>query len=268
MEDTGYDPISRVFTIFCVAFLCLFASHVAAQGKSTGALIGVVLRESGGILPGATIELSSAALIGAHRNTETDKQGRFRFSELPAGIYEAAIRLTGYNPLRISSIRISSGITSEITPTMVLRGGEETIIVEADPTQVDPTSSSMPVVLTTEFLATIPHDRDTSHLLNLAPGINIESAYGSASESGTAYHMDGDDVSDPQGGEPLSLFNASIIDEIQLVGLGAPAEYGQFTGVVYNIVTKSGGNEASGSAEFFYTGKALASESEPGSSAI
>jgi len=37
-------------------------------------------------------------------------------------------------------------------------------------------------------------------------------------------------------------------DQVQLVGLGAPAEYGGFTGVVFNSETKSGSNAFSAMA--------------------
>src|SRR5262249_6089744 len=43
--------------------------------------------------------------------------------------------------------------------------------------------------------------------------------------------------------------------------LGAPAEVGQFSWVVFNTVTKSGSNDFSGEAEFFYTGKGLTTTS-------
>ena len=82
--------------------------------------------------------------------------------------------------------------------------------------------------------------------MDLAPGINIESAFGGAEESGIAYQVDGVDISDPQGGAPWSFFNYSLIDEVELIGLGAPAEYGQFTGIVFNTITKSGSNEFNG----------------------
>ena len=37
------------------------------------------------------------------------------------------------------------------------------------------------------------------------------------------------DVSDPEGGTPFAFFNFNLMKEVQLVALGAPAEYGGFT---------------------------------------
>src|SRR5262249_21638455 len=119
------------------------------------------------------------------------------------------------------------------------------------------TSSAVPTVLSPEFLKNIPSDRDSTHLLDFAPGVNLESAYGGGEEAGNAYQMDGVDISDSESGMPWSLVNQSLVQEVELVGLGAPAEYGGFTGIVYNSVTRSGSNEFSGESEVFYTDKSL-----------
>ena len=42
------------------------------------------------------------------------------------------------------------------------------------------------------------------------------------------------------------------MQEIQVAGLGAAAEYGGFTGGIINGVTKSGGNEFHGEVEIYY----------------
>jgi hypothetical protein len=45
---------------------------------------------------------------------------------------------------------------------------------------------------------------------------------------------------------------------VQAVGVGAPAEFGAFTGAVINTVTKSGGNRFSGVFDVTYTATAWA----------
>ena len=71
--------------------------------------------------------------------------------------------------------------------------------------------------------------------------------------------MDGVDTRDPQGGSAWTFFNQNLIQEIQIGGLGAPAEYGGFTGAIINTVTKSGGNAFSGLFSMRYTSDSLAS---------
>ena len=257
------NPCNRLHCLLVVVgFLLLtnwFCIPGFAQSRTTCALGGQVQDESEAPLPGATVEITSPALIGGPRTTSTDAQGRFRFSELPSGTYQISVTLTGYQSVLLQGIHASVGMTAEIPIEMTLYGGEETIDVESETKLIDPTTSSMPTILSQDYLKNIPNDRDTSHILDLAPGINIESAYGAAEESGVSYEIDGVDISDPQGGAPWSFFNYSLIDQVQLIGLGAPAEYGQFTGVVFNTVTKSGSNAFTGSMETFYTGSGLTS---------
>ena len=97
-------------------------------------------------------------------------------------------------------------------------------------------------------------------LLNNAPGINSSSAFGAQGSYGNALLLDGVDTRDPEGGSAWTFFNQNLIQEVQIGGLGAPAEYGGFTGAVINTITKSGGNAFSGLFSLRYTGDSLAGD--------
>ena len=268
VEELMLNMLSRIairsqgliFYIFIGIFSTLiwFATDAFGQSRTTSGLTGIVEDESSDTaVPGAIVKIESPDLIGGARTATTDENGRFRFLELPPGTYKITVTLNLYKAVQIEGVRLSAGMTADVPIDMTLYAGEETVIVEAEPKEIDPTSSAQQTVFPEEYLKNIPNDRDTSHIMDLAPGINIESAFGGAEESGIAYQMDGVDISDPQDGSPWSFFNYSLIDEVELIGLGAPAEYGEFTGVVFNTITKSGGNEFSGSAEFYYSDKNL-----------
>jgi outer membrane receptor protein involved in Fe transport len=259
------SALRRLRTRLLLAALVGLGTDALGQGRTVSALAGVVEDPSGAVLPGASVRIQSAALIGGSRSVETDSQGRFRFSELPPGDYEVTASLDGFKTVRIEGFQLPVGITAELPIRMAIHAGEETVIVQAEAVPIDATASSIPTILPQGYLRNIPSDRDTSHIFDLAPGINLDSAYGGGEESGNAYEMDGVDISDPQGGSPGSFFNFSLVDEVQLVGLGAPAEYGQFSGVVFNTVTKSGSDELSGAAEAYYTGKGLSASSSDAS---
>ena len=70
--------------------LCLCASDSVAQQLS---LSGTV-RDSSGVVPGATVTVSSAGTRVAM--TTTDQSGNYRFAELPAGSFELSVSLRGY----------------------------------------------------------------------------------------------------------------------------------------------------------------------------
>ena len=96
-------------------------------------------------------------------------------------------------------------------------------------------------------------------MLNVAPGINSSSAYGADASSGNSLLIDGVDTRDPSSGTPWTFYNYNIIEEIQIQGLGASAEYGGFTGAVINTITKSGGNRFAGLFETLFTNDSLGS---------
>ncbi|PYT06918.1 MAG: hypothetical protein DMF49_09720, partial [Acidobacteria bacterium] len=249
-------PLAPAIAVAAVLGL-LVSGGASAQSRTTGGLGGRVVGEDDAPLPGTIVQIESPALIGGPRAAVADRDGRYRFPELPPGAYTISARLTGYRTLRIEGVLLSAGMGTEAPIHLTPYAGEETVGVSAQPIAIDPRSSATTTVLPPEFLENIPTDRDTSHILDLAPGINLESAYGGAEESGNSYEMDGVDISDPEGGVPWSFFNYTLIESVDLVGLGAPAEYGEFTGVVFNSVTRSGGNDPSGMAEIIYAGRAI-----------
>src|SRR5690349_9205688 len=59
---------------------------VFAQGL-TGTLIGTVRDAQGGVLPDATVTITSTALIGGTKSTTTNDKGQLRFLALPPGRY-------------------------------------------------------------------------------------------------------------------------------------------------------------------------------------
>lgn len=247
---------SRRIGFVAAALLMCAAGAAWAQSKTTSALTGTVMDESGAVLPGARVEISSPQLIGGARSADTDNQGRFRFSEIAPGIYAVGVTLEGFQPMRVEGVTLVVGSTHDLRVDMKVAQLEETLVVTADAASVDVTSSATDLNLDNDYLQNLPTARFQPDVLNYAPGINQSVAFGAA-DSAIAYQLDGVDTSDPEGGTAWSFVNYNIVDEVQLVGLGAAAEYGSFTGVVFNSVTKSGSNEFKGLIDTLYTGDSL-----------
>ena len=88
-------------------------------------------------------------------------------------------------------------------------------------------------------------------------------AYGGTSQSQNAYTIDGVNVADTANGQYWLLPSIQWMQEIQIAGLGATAEYGGFTGGIINGVTKSGGNEFHGGVEYYYQPKSWTDSNDP-----
>jgi outer membrane receptor protein involved in Fe transport len=237
--------------------LALVASSAWAQDKTTGALTGKVIDESGAALPGVSIEIRGTTLIGGAHLLVTDKAGRFRLPQIPPGVYTVVVSLQGFQTVKREELTVTLGNTVDVPISLKTETISETVEVIGEAPTIDVTSAATSTNLPNEILQNLPTARFQPAALNLAPGINQSSAYGGGDGSGNSYQIDGVDVSDPQSGTPWAFVDYNIIKEVQLVGLGAPAEYGGFTGVVFNSVTQSGGNKIKGLAETLYTNKSL-----------
>ncbi|MFN7966797.1 MAG: TonB-dependent receptor [Acidobacteriota bacterium] len=249
--------------LVCIVLLVAAATVVFAQSKTTGGLRGLVTSE-GTPVPGASVEITSASMIGGKRVTQTDVDGRWRFAELPPGSYTVTVIAVELNTQTLDAVKVPLGKTVYLPVEMKPTGGSMEINVESARPEIDVTSAATSTTLPSEVLSNLPVGRFQVDVINLAPGINESSAFGGGADAANAYQLDGVDTSDPEGGTPWSFINYSIVDEVQLVGLGAPAEYGQFTGVVFNSTTKSGGNDLSGEVELYYTNESLTSKNVPG----
>jgi outer membrane receptor protein involved in Fe transport len=242
----------------CWLLLCLATGGAAlAQSRTTSALAGRVTDPEGGALPGATVEIASPALIGGSRTTQTDGDGEYRFPEVAPGPYTITVSLEGFQSVRREGVTLLLGRTTDVPVTLAIEAVTETLVVVGEAPLIDPGSSATGTNLPSAYLQNLPTSRFQPDVLNLAPAINNDSAFGGGGSSANAYQLDGVDVSDPEGGTPWAFVNYNIIEEAELVGLGAPAEYGGFTGVVFNSITKSGGNRVKGLAEFLYTDDSL-----------
>jgi hypothetical protein len=250
----------KVRATICMALvLVLIAPLAFPQSKETGAIVGKITDEEGSGLPGVTITVASPNLMGT-RTATTNPQGEYRVPALPPGVYTVKAQLQGFQTVVQEDIRLTTTTRLTIDITLKPSAVEEQVTVIAQSPTVDIKSTeTASVTLTNELLRDIPYSQFTSSLVNMAPGVTpdnmADSAYGAQDGTGIAYSMDGVNVADPEAGTAWVFVDHNIIEEAKVMGIGLPAEYGNFTGVIFNIVTKSGGNEFSGHMEFDYQGK-------------
>ena len=231
----------------------------AAQAQtSVGTVEGTIADQQGAILPGATVTLTGPRGV---QTATTDEKGMFRFVGVQPGTYTVKAELgTSFAP-QSKDVTISLGKTAIADFTLRVASVSEAVEVRGTASSVDVKSSATDTTVSNNMLQMTPLYSSTSTgLLNAAPGINSSSAFGGQGSYGNALLMDGVDTRDPEGGSAWTFFNQNLIEEIQIGGLGAPAEYGGFSGAIINTVTKSGGNAFSGLFSMRYTDKGLSSK--------
>ena len=238
-----------------IVLLLLLSPLLFSQSRDTGAITGKVTDEQKSPLPGATVTLTSPNLMGA-RTSLTDANGDFRFPALPPGTYSLKVEISGFGTHIRETIRLTT--TTTLAIDIVLKpaavSAEVTVIAQAPTIDVKSTETAS-VTLSNEILRNIPFSQFSMDIVNMAPGVNNDVAFGSSDGTGISYQMDGVGVGDPAGGSGWVFLNANTIEEAKVMGIGLPAEYGGFTGVIFNLITKSGGNKFSGHVEVLFQGQ-------------
>ena len=93
---------------FCM-FVVLVAASLFAQQPAANQLRGRVTDETGGVLPGVTIELRSEG--AAPVETVTDGAGEYSFSGVAPGKYQVAFTLINFASILRRDVKMSSGVT-------------------------------------------------------------------------------------------------------------------------------------------------------------
>lgn len=258
----------------CLVVLALVLSLVAVNQaiaqRQTGSIRGTVKDEAGEPLPGVSVELKGPALMGT-RTTTTDVTGEFRFPALPIGAdYEVSFSLAGFQPAANKNLRITIGGTIVLDIVLNPAAISTELTVTAAAPLVDVSKTSFSSNYTAETLETVPTRRYTFFdMVQASPGITNESqedsrasAFGSERKS-NAYYINGLDISAPSTGAAWPWPMPDIIEELEVTGIGAPAEYGNFEGAVINVVSKAGSNTFHGAAKIFLQTDGLTANNTP-----
>jgi len=249
-------------TLGIVAAAVLLAAGLAAQDVG-GTIFGRVADESGGGLPGVAVSARNVD-TGLSRSVVSDAQALYRLAALPVGTYELTYTLQGFATEVRTGVRVLVGQQAEINPSLKVAKVAETVSVQADVPIVETTKSAIGVNITTRQIDELPlPERSFESLTFLAPGItqsvtettNI-SAAGSNGSANTML-IDGvsndlDAVNDFRGD-----FSPDAIGEYQVMSSQYSAEYGQASGAIINVVTRSGTNDWHARLAGYYRADAL-----------
>src|SRR5262245_21151164 len=247
----------RLMHVLPVLLLALGLCVPVHAQTQTGTVEGKVVDQQNAVLPGATVTATGPRGVVT---TVTDAEGIYRFFGLQPATYTIKTEMQGFTAQEYQA-EVGMGRTLTVDFTLNLATLGERVEVRAEASAVDVRSAATETSVSSDLLNLMPiYSATSTGLLNNAPGINSDSAYGSQGTYGNALLMDGVDTRDPEGGSAWTFFNQNLIQEIQIGGLGAPAEYGGFTGAIINTITKSGGNAYSGLFSLRYTNDSLASD--------
>ncbi|HEX6179460.1 MAG TPA: TonB-dependent receptor, partial [Thermoanaerobaculia bacterium] len=192
------------------------------------------------------------------RSVVTDSQGSYRFVNVPPGeAYRVTASLSGFAPQTKTVQRVYLGQEGRVD--FELRAAvAEAITVTAEAPLVDTSRTTTGVNVTARQFESLPTQRTFQQLTTLAPGVSMDMGdsrnnqlansptVGASSAPENNYIIDGLSTTDARYGTSGTNLTMNFVEEVQVMTGGYSAEFGRSTGGVFNVVTKSGGNEFHG----------------------
>ena len=239
-----------------LACLVLLPSLAAAQSQ----IAGTVKDESGGVLPGVTVEVASPALIEKSKSTVTVANGRFQVVDLRQGTYKVTFSLAGFSNVVRDAVELPANFTATVNADMKVGSLEETITVSGQTPLVDVQQAAKTQVITRDIIDSLPSTRNIMSMGNFVPGIRLGTPDIGGSRSmeqtnprghglGTTHtvqQIDGMSVNSQETSNQQSYYDDALSAEVTVTTAAQTAEQ-QSGGMRVNAIPKDGGNIVSGS---------------------
>src|SRR4029079_15156842 len=248
----------RVLSVILLMLVGALAPSVSAQ-IAGGNIYGTVTDQSGGVLPGVDVTLTSVSIGGQPRTTVTDSQGQVRFLNLDAGTYKVSTNLSGFNKMERDVI-VTTGVNATMTFPMGVKSVAETVTVTAETPVVDVKKMGTLTTLTAAELQSTPQSKDPWAVLKSVPGVIVDRVNVGGNESGqqssftgkgttlsdTMWNLDGVVITDvTSGGASSSYYDFNAFEEVN-VSTGGNDLRQQTGGIGINFVTRRGTNKFKG----------------------
>jgi outer membrane receptor protein involved in Fe transport len=242
--------------VFLAVLVLAFASAAFAQTTTTGTVEGTVSDSNGAAVPNVTLTLSGPNLVRA-QTTTSDADGVYRFASVPPGRYTLDVAaLSGFNAYKQENVEVNLSRGTSANIVLAPAGTTATVDVVATP-EVDQATNTTGTNVSTEFFSNIPTTRTVQGLYTIAPTVTrsgLRDASGRerdpsvAGSSGpeNSYILDGINTTDPAFGGGGANLPFEFVQEVEIKTGAFGADQGLSTGGVFNVITKSGGNEYHG----------------------
>src|SRR6266568_2917714 len=255
--------------LWVVFSLSLFVSAPLFAQKFTGTLTGTVTDQSGAVVAGATVKVTSPT-NGATRTTTTNAEGSFTLPELNPDAYDISVSKAGFKEVVQRNVVLHVADNVAVNVQLPVGTAGETIEVEVTASDVTLQTQSGEVsnVINGQQVRELPlNGRNFVQLTTLVPGAATGESFDSKNKglfSGVDISFSGSPSVDNQwtvdgaanndiGSQRTILIYPSIdgIDEFKIQRNSYGPEYGGASGAQINIITKGGGNQFHGDAYYF-----------------
>ena len=259
---------------FALPITLLFAIVSESFAQSTASIEGQVVDQHGAVIAGVKIVARNSA-IGVERVTTSDSDGRYQLAALPVGDYTVEVTAVGFKQQVIEDLRIEVG--RRITQNFQLEVGDvsEQVVVSSANDGIERSTMSVGHVINGRAVQEIPlNGRYFLDLGLLVPGSVTppQGAFSAAPMRGLGslaintagnreetinYQVNGITLNNLTFSSISFQPSINAIREFRTDNSTFNAEYGQSSGAVVNIATRSGSNAFHGELFEFFRNDAL-----------
>jgi hypothetical protein len=272
----------RVHLLRMLALIAILA--IAARADTVGSISGTVTDQTGAVIPDTTVSALNLDTTVV-QTTKTNANGFYNFSALPVGRYEIEILREGFNPYKRTGLVIDVNSQLRADVSLSMGAQSEEVIVSENAVHVETESTQVGEVVGGDVLVAVAlNGRSFTDLMSLQPGIVPMSTQASDSvvmagasvaiapsgglnpgnqsisgqrEDANGFLVNGGDVKELMNGGTMIVPDLDSISEFRILTNNFDAEYGNYSGGIVNVVTKSGTNQLHGSGFEFLRNTAL-----------
>ena len=195
----------RTMTGIGVVLLTLLAAGTGSAAAQAGSVSGVVTDDTGGVLPGVTVEASGAPLPGGPVLAVTDGDGTYALTALPPGTYRVTFTLPGFERLE-RDLTLDAAATATLDVSLELGGLFEEVTVAVTGTAIEAPAINMPHAVAVVSRETLEQQGSTQ-LVDLFRNLSV--SHGVVGERNSWYNSN----------QPATL--TENVANVNLRGLGA-----------------------------------------------
>src|SRR5260221_870836 len=255
--------------LFSALLLALsFSTELTAQTTTSGGLTGVVTDPSHAVVPGADVEIRDTAK-GTTQSTKTDRDGVYRFFFLSPGRYTLAVTRGGFRK-ESRALNVLLGPPVSVNVTLAIAQASTTVIVTEEAPLVQAENGDVSTTMNQKQISEIPNPgNDLTDIAQTAPGVVMNTDQGTGNFSifgmpGTSNRFTVNGMNDTSNGQNVNqvgalglLLGQNDIQEAPVVRIDYSGQFGGTAGANVNYITKSGGNDFHGNAQYYWNGRVL-----------
>ena len=243
--------------------ISLFVPTLGLAQGTTSRVAGSVTDRSGGVIPGASVTLTSDA-TGIKLSTITNGSGSYSFEAVQVGRYTLTVELQGFKRFVAPDVPVTIGEPTTVNAVLEAGGIEESVVVNAASQVVQTSSGNLGSTFDQRTIESLPimgtRGRNPLELVLTQPGVVSGANTGGsvhvhgARDRSWNFTLDGIDSNESSAGgsnfSPLRT-NPDALSEFKVLTGNQTAEYGRNSGGQVAMVTRSGSNRLSGTLFYF-----------------